>query len=307
MRLAFKGRRLGPFPSEGRDKMKIHTVGVVGCGVMGSGISQLCAQKGYKVIICEKDDTILHKGMDSINSALSRLMEKGKISRSDQDDIIGRIEGTSELKVFNVCDLVIEAVTENLDLKKKIFMELDNICPDHTIFTSNTSVLPVIEMARVTKRPDRILGTHFLTPPPVIPLLEIVKTLKTDEGVLRQVVEFGEALGKKVVISTDSPGFIVNRILTAILLNAVRLLDEGVATKEDIETAVKFGLGMSMGPFELLDLIGLDTIVLGTDSLFKELHDPQYACPIKIKRMVGAGWLGRKSGKGFYDYSPKAL
>jgi len=286
--------------------MNISRVGIVGCGVMGSGISQLCAQKGYKVIICEKNETILKKGIDSIGSALSRLMEKGKISRSDRDDILGRIEGTSEFEGFDACDLVIEAVTEDLDLKKEIFTELDNICPEKTILTSNASVLPVIEMAQATSRPDKVLGTHFLTPAPIIPLLEIVRTLKTDEAILKQIVEFGQHLGKRVVISSDSPGFIVNRILTPILLNAVRLLDEGVATKEDIETAVKFGLGLPMGPFELLDLIGLDTIVLGTDALFKELNDPQYACPVKIRRMVSAGWLGRKSGKGFYEYSPQA-
>lgn len=283
--------------------MNISRIGIVGCGVMGSGISQLCAQKGYKVIISEKNEAILEKGIESIGSALSRLIEKGRISRSDRDDILGRIKGTSEFRGFEECDLVIEAVTEDLDLKKKIFMELDNICPKKTILTSNTSVLPIIEMARATSRPDKVLGTHFLTPAPVIPLLEVVRTLKTDQAILRQVVEFGQHLGKRVVISSDSPGFIVNRILTSILLNAVRLLDEGVATKEDIETAVKFGLGLPMGPLKLLDLIGLDTIVLGTDALFKELNDPQYACPVKIRRMVSAGWLGRKSGKGFYEYS----
>ena len=283
--------------------MNISNVGIVGCGVMGSGLGQLCAQKGCNVIICEKNEAVLKKGFDSIRSDLSRLMKAGRLSRSDNDNILKRIKGTCEFKDFSTCDLVIEAVTEDLDLKKKIFKELDSICPEQTILTSNTSVLPIIEMAGQTSRQERVLGTHFLTPPQIIPLVEVIRTLKTDEAVVKTVVEFCRHLGKQVVISSDSPGFIVNRILTAILLNAVRLLEEGVATKEDIETAVKVGLGLPMGPFELLDLIGLDTIVLGTDALFKELNDPQYDCPLKIRRMVSAGWLGRKSGKGFYEYS----
>jgi 3-hydroxybutyryl-CoA dehydrogenase len=283
--------------------MIIRKVGVVGCGVMGSGIGQLCAQKGCSVIICEKNETLLKKGFDSIRSELSKLIKTEMISRSDDDAILGRIEGTCELKKFSACDLVIEAVTEDLALKKKIFRELDNVCPEETILATNTSVLPVIEMARVTSRPDKVLGTHFLTPPQIIPLLEIVRTLKTDAAILKDVAAFGSRLGKQVVISSDSPGFIVNRILTAILFNAVRLLEEGVGTKEDIETAVKSGLGLPMGPFKLMDLIGLDTLVLGADALFQDLNDPQYACPLKIRRMVSAGWLGRKSGKGFYEYS----
>lgn len=285
--------------------MNIGRVGIVGCGVMGSGIALLCAQKKYKVVICEKDETVLKKGMASIGSELSKLMDRTGLTESGRDEILSRIEGTCGFQSFQTCDLVIEAVTENLELKKKIFMTLDDICPEHTVFASNTSVLPVIEMARVTKRPDRVLGTHFLTPPQIIPLLELVKTLKTSETVLNTVKEFGQSLGKRVVISEDRPGFIVNRILTPILLNAVRLLEEGVGTKEDIETAVKTGLGLPMGPFELMDLIGLDTIELGTGAMFTELSDQQYACPVRIRRMVGAGWLGRKSGKGFYEYPDK--
>lgn len=282
--------------------MSIRKVGIVGCGVMGSGIGLLCAQKGYGVIICEKNETLLKTGFDSIRSELSKLRKAGKIADSDGDAIFGRIEGTCEFNKFNTCDLVIEAVTEDLDLKKKIFRELDKVCPEETILASNTSVLPVIEMARVTSRPDKVLGTHFLTPPQIIPLLEIVRTLKTDAATLETVAAFGSLLGKQVVISSDSPGFIVNRILTTILFNAVRLLEEGIGTEEDIETAIKSGLGLPMGPFKLMDLIGLDTLVLGADALFQELNDPQYACPLKIRRMVSAGWLGRKSGRGFYKY-----
>ncbi len=285
--------------------MNISRVGIVGCGVMGSGIALLCAQKKYQVVICEKDEAVLKKGMASIGSELSKLMDRTGLTESGRDEILSGIEGTCEFQSFQTCDLVIEAVTENLGLKKKIFMTLDDICPEYTVFATNTSVLPVIEMAGVTKRPDRVVGTHFLTPPRIIPLLELVKTLKTSETVLKTVKEFGQSLGKRVVISEDRPGFIVNRILTPILLNAVRLLEDGTGTKEDIETAVKTGLGLPMGPFELMDLIGLDTLKLGTDAMFMELQDQQYACPVRIRRMVGAGWLGRKSGKGFYEYPGK--
>jgi 3-hydroxybutyryl-CoA dehydrogenase len=284
--------------------MKIHQVGIVGCGVMGSGIGLLCAQKGFKVILSEKDELSLRRGLDSMGSELSRRMEKGKVSQPEKDEILGNIEGTTDFKTFGNCDLVIEAVPEDLELKKKVFRDLDRFCTDRTILASNTSVLPIIEIAQATSRPERVLGTHFLTPPQVIPLLEIVRTLKTDEVVLRQIIEFGGNLEKKVVISKDRPGFIVNRILTSILFNAVRLMEEGVANKEDIESAAKVGLGLSMGPLEMMDLIGLDTIVMGADALFKELNDPQYLCPVEIRRMVGAGWLGRKSGKGFYEYPP---
>lgn len=282
----------------------IGKVGIVGCGVMGSGIGQLCALKGFHVTLCEKDEALLKKGLKVIEAGVAVLAKKGKINESDHIRILGSIRGTTDIKDFHECDLVIEAVPEDLGLKKRVFMELDGVCKGEAILASNTSVLSVIEMARVTSRPEKVLGTHFLTPPQVNPLLEIVKTLRTSQKTLTKIVEFGESLGKKVIVSKDSPGFVVNRILTAVLLNAVRLLDEGVATKEDIETAVTVGLGMPMGPFGLLDLIGLDTIAMGTEALFRDLNDPQYACPLRIKRMVSAGWLGRKSGKGFYEYTP---
>jgi len=289
-------------PMKKKTGMKIGRIGIVGCGVMGSGIAQLCAQRGHSVIVSEASEATLAKGMERIRSALSRLVEKGKLSQSDKSETLGRIVSTSRWEGFDACDLVIEAVTEDLELKKHIFEMLDRICPEKTILATNTSVLSVIEIAKVTSRPHQVLGTHFLTPPDIIPLLELVRTLKTDPEIVRRMAAFGEHIGKKVVVSNDRPGFIVNRILTAILLNAVRLLDEGVAGKEDIEAAVKTGLGLPMGPFELMDLIGLDTLALGTDAMFRELNDPQYACPVRIRRMVSAGWLGRKSGKGFYEY-----
>jgi len=283
--------------------MKIDHVGVVGCGVMGSGIAQICAMKGYRVVVCEKTETLLGKGMAFIQKELLWLAKAEKLSDDEAKTIFGRIKKATTLNAFDVCDLVIEAVTEDLELKKSLFKELDGVCPDHCLLATNTSVLPVIEMARATGRPEKVLGAHFLTPPPVIPLLELVQTLMTSEETLKEITDFGRSLGKRVVVSQDRPGFIVNRVLTSILFNGVRLLEEGIADKESIDAAMEVGLGLPMGPLRLLDLIGMDTVVLGSDALFKELNDPQYACPISIRRMVAAGWLGRKSGKGFYKYS----
>jgi len=274
--------------------MEINRVGIVGFGVMGIGIAQLCARKNLDVIVCETEESLLKKGLDKI---------RGRIKNpADREKIVSNISTTCELNSFGACDFVIEAVTENLALKKDIFKRLDGICPVHTIFATNTSVLPVVEMAKATQRPEKVVGTHFLTPPQVNPLLEIVKTVLADEATLATTIEFGRFLGKEVIVSNDYPGFIVNRILTPILLNAIRLLEQDIGTKEDIETAVKVGLGLPMGPFALMDLIGLDTIKKGTDAMFAELNDPQYASPVLMNRMVSAGLLGEKSGQGFYTY-----
>lgn len=254
------------------------------------------------MIVVEKDPTVLEKGLATIDHALSRLASDGKLSPDQKKLVLSRISGTVDLERLQACDVVIEAIPEDLDSKKEIFKKLDEICPAHTILATNTSVLPVIEMAQCTARPEQVIGMHFLTPPPVIPLLEVIRTLKTSQTTLETVQAFASRIGKQVVVSEDRPGFIVNRILTSILFSAVRLLEEGVATKEDIDTAVTQGLGMPMGAFKLLDLIGLDTIVLGSQSLFEELNESQYFCPISIRRLAAAGLLGRKTGKGFYDY-----
>lgn len=282
--------------------MEIQSVGVVGCGIMGSGIAQICAQKGYEVFVSEKEKNFLNQGLTAIDKTLQKLVAGNKLSEGEKEEILGRVKGATGLDHLAQCDLVIEAVTEDLALKQKIFASLDEICRTTAILATNTSVLPVIEMARATSRPDKVVGTHFLTPAPVIKLLEVVKSVAISQKTLETTRRFGERLGKKIVVSQDRPGFIVNRILTAILFNAVRLLEEGVASKEDIDTAIRVGLGLPMGAFQLLDLIGMDTVLLGSSAMFEELNDPQYFCPITIRRMVSAGMLGRKTGKGFYHY-----
>jgi 3-hydroxybutyryl-CoA dehydrogenase len=282
--------------------MKIQRVGIVGCGIMGSGIAQLCAQKGCDVFVTEKNSAVLEKGLAAIRAGLKKIVDSGRLVDPDVSDIMGRIHGASEFNHLAGCDFVIEAVTEDLSLKKEIFGKLDKLCGEEAILATNTSVLSIVEVAKATSRAENVIGTHFLTPPPVIELLEVIPTLLTSRSTLETTKQFGTFLGKKVVVSADRPGFIVNRILTSIMFNAVRLLEEGVATQEDIDTAVTAGLGLPMGAFELLDLIGMDTVLLGSTEMFKELNDSQYFCPVSIRRMVSAGLLGRKTGRGFYRY-----
>jgi len=282
--------------------MEIKKVGVVGCGTMGSGIVQLCAQSGYQVVVSEINDQFLNKGLASIDKVLTRIVDKGKISQADKDATLGRIKGTTNTGDFGDCDLVVEAAIENLDLKKKIIGELDGICRPDTILASNTSVLSVIDMAVVTKRMDKVLGLHFFNPVPVMKLLEIVRTIATSDETIAASVEFGKSLGKTTVIAQDKPGFIVNRLWVAYMLHAVRLLEEGYASKEDIDSAITMGLNYPMGPLTLADFSGLDILVFTADALYAELKDPRYIAPTLLRKMVTAGWLGRKTGKGFYEY-----
>jgi 3-hydroxybutyryl-CoA dehydrogenase len=282
--------------------MEIKKVGVVGCGSMGAGIAQLCAQSGYQVVVSDINDDFLNKGLAFIEKTLARSVEKGKLAQADKDAITGRIKGTTSTKDFADCDLVIEAAIENLDLKKKIFAELDGICPPDAILATNTSCLSIIDMAVVTKRPDKVVGLHFFNPAPIMKLLEIVKTIATSDEVLKTSQKFGESLGKTNVIAQDAPGFIVNRLWLPFLLHCIKLYEDGVASREDIDNAIQLGLGYPMGPLTLADMVGIDIVKFVSDALYEQLKDPRYIVPTLVDKMVAAGWLGRKTGKGFYDY-----
>jgi len=282
--------------------VEIKKVGVVGCGSMGGGIAQLCAQSGYQVVVSDINDEFLKRGMGFIDKTLGRSVEKGKLSQADKDAIMGRLKGTTSTKDFADCDLVIEAAIENLELKKKIFAELDGICKPDAILATNTSCLSIIEMAMATKRPDKVLGLHFFNPAPVMKLLEIVKTIATGDEVLETSQKFGESLGKTNVTAQDAPGFIVNRLWLPFLLHSIKLYEDGVASREDVDNAIQLGLGYPMGPLTLADMVGIDVVKFVSDALYEQLKDPRYIVPTLVDKMVAAGWLGRKTGKGFYDY-----
>ena len=282
--------------------MEIKKVGVVGCGIMGGGITQVCARSGYQVVVSEISDELLNKGLASIASFLTKSVDKGKITQQDKDATLNRIKGTTNIKDFSDCDVVIEAAIENLDLKIKVFAELDRICPKHAILATNTSCLSIIDMAMATTRPEKVLGLHFMNPVPIMKLLEIVKTITTSDETLEVSQDFGNSLGKTIVIAQDTPGFIVNRLLVPFILNAIRMLEAGIATREDIDTAINLGLNHPIGPLALLDLVGLDTTLFIANAMYEETKDPRFASPTLLKKMVTTGWLGRKTGKGFYEY-----
>jgi 3-hydroxybutyryl-CoA dehydrogenase len=283
--------------------MEITKVGVVGCGLMGSGIAQVCTEAGYQVVVSEINDERLNKGLSSIAKVLARGVEKGKLTAEYKDDILGRVKGTTSITDFFDCNLIIEAVVENMDLKKSLFSELDQICPKDTILATNTSVLSVIDIAVATKMPEKVLGLHFFNPVPIMELVEVIKTIATSEDILNTAVEFIKSLGKKPIVAQDTPGFVVNRLLAPFLNNAIRMLEDGIATREDIDNGIKLGLNHPIGPLRLLDFIGLDTVYYGAIDMYDKFKEPQYAPPVLLGKMVAAGWLGRKSGKGFYDYS----
>lgn len=282
--------------------MDIKTVGVVGCGLMGSGVAEVAARCGYRVIVSEANDALLAQGLDRVRASLTKAVSRGKATQGEMDEALARIQGTTCLEDFAPCDLIVEAVTEDMVLKKQIFAALDTICPTHTIISSNTSCLCVTEMASVTQRADRVLGLHFFNPVPVMKLLEIVRTILTSDETLEICRTFGESLGKTVVVAPDTPGFIVSRLLIPYLLNAIRAVENSVASVEDIDQAMKLGTNNPMGPLELSDFIGLDTMLNIATQMFDEFKDPAYAPSPLLKRMVLAGHLGRKTGEGFYTY-----
>lgn len=282
--------------------MELKTIGVVGAGLMGSGIAQTVAQSGYQTVLSEINQQLLDKGLGMIKNNLSNAVSKGRIQQADMDAVMGRIKGITSVKDFKDCDLIVEAAVENMDLKKKIFAELDQVCPPHTIIGTNSSSLSVIDLAMATKRPDKILGLHFFNPVPVMKLLEIVKTIVTTDETLDICKAFGAKLGKTVITAKDSPAYIVNRLLIPYLMAAVRLYEVGYASKEDIDAGMRLGCNYPMGPLELMDFVGCDTALYAAQAMYDELHEPQMAPPLLLKKMVAAGQLGRKTGKGFYDY-----
>jgi len=282
--------------------MEIKKVGVVGCGIMGGGIAQVCAQSGFQVVVSEVRDDLLKKGLAGIEGNLNRAVEKGRMKAEEKAAVMGRIKGTLETRDFGDCDVVIEAAIERMDLKKKIFADLENVTQKHALLASNTSSMSIIDMAMATKRPDKVLGLHFFNPVPVMRLMEIVRTIATSDETIETAKVFAKAVGKTAVIAKDTAGFIVNRILSSLMMTAVRMYEIGVASKEDIDTAVQLGLNHPMGPLALADLVGIDTCVAIVDTLYDEFKDPQYVTPSGMRDMVTAGYLGRKSGKGFYDY-----
>jgi 3-hydroxybutyryl-CoA dehydrogenase len=282
--------------------MAIEKVGVAGCGLMGSGIAQVCAQAGCDVVVREVSQELLEKGLKNIEKNLARLVEKGTMTSADRDAVRGRLHGTTKIEDFADRDLVIEAIIEQLPAKKEFYGTLDKICGPAAIFASNTSSLTVTEMATATKRPERFVGLHFFNPVPVMKLVEVVRTIATDPKVYDEMVEFGRKVGKVPVRARDSSGFIVNRLLVPYLLDAVRALEEGVGSIEDIDNSMKLGCGYPMGPFTLLDFVGLDTTYYISQIMFDEFREKRFAAPPLLKRMVLAGWNGRKAGRGFYDY-----
>jgi 3-hydroxybutyryl-CoA dehydrogenase len=283
--------------------MDVNKVGVVGAGLMGHGIAQVSAQAGYDVVLREVDDATLQKGIGKIEKQLGRAVEKGRMEQSDADAVRGRIDGTTDYNDLADCDLVIEAISEDLGKKLEMWRELDGIVKDGAVFATNTSSLSVIDQAASTKRPDRFIGLHFFNPAQVMPLLEVVQTVTTDEESLATGFAFGEKLGKLTVHAKDKTGFIVNRLLVPYMLDAIRAYEEGVGSVDQIDAAMKAGANHPMGPFTLLDFVGLDTTKSIADIMFDEYRERRFAAPPTLRKMVAAGFYGRKSGKGFYDYS----
>jgi 3-hydroxybutyryl-CoA dehydrogenase len=281
---------------------EIRTVGVCGAGLMGNGIAQTCAAAGFNVILMEVAEEPLRRGVTSITKSLDKFVEKGKLQQQERDATVARIKPTTKVADLAGCDLIIEAIVENVEVKTKLFTQLDELLAPHAIICTNTSSLCVIELAAKTKRPNRVAGLHFFNPVPIMKLVEVVKTIATTQDVIDALFAFSKKLGKEPILAQDTPGFVVNRLLIPYLLYAIRCYEGGLASKEDIDKGMKLGCGYPMGPLELLDFVGLDTTYFIANIMFDEFKDPAMAAPPLLKRMVLAGRFGRKSGKGFYDY-----
>ena len=282
--------------------MEIQRIGVIGVGLMGAGVAEVCARAGYDTLVREINDEFLAKGLERVEASMQSAVQRGKLASADQEAARSRVRGTTRLEDFADRDLVIEAAIEDLHLKKELFKQLDQICPPHAILTSNTSSIPIIQLAAATQRPGRVLGMHFFNPVPTMQLIELVRTLTTSDETLETVRAVGERLGKRMIVSRDRAGFIVNYLLVPYLLDAIRLLEQEFASKEDIDVGMMLGGSYPMGPFTLLDFVGLDTAVHVADVLFEEFKESRFAVPTLLRQMVAAGWLGRKSRRGFYHY-----
>ncbi|HWM94220.1 MAG TPA: 3-hydroxybutyryl-CoA dehydrogenase [Thermoanaerobaculia bacterium] len=285
--------------------MTIKKVGVLGCGLMGSGIAEVSARSGYETVVREVSQELVDKGLGKIQGSLGKAVEKGKLDAAARDEAAGRLKGVVDLSDLADCDLVVEAIVENLDEKRKTFTILDEAVKEGAIFASNTSSLTITQMSMFTKRPERFVGLHFFNPVPVMKLVEVVRTLVTSEETFNEASEFVRSLGKEPIACRDNSGFIVNRLLVPYLLDAIRALEEGVGSVEDIDKGMQLGCGYPMGPFTLLDFVGLDTTYYIADIMFEEYREKRFAPPPLLKQMVMAGRLGRKSGRGFYEYGKK--
>jgi 3-hydroxybutyryl-CoA dehydrogenase len=282
---------------------EIRTVGVLGCGLMGSGIAQVCAQAGFETRVREVSDALLERGLQGIGKRLAREVEKEKLTEGERDAALARLRGTTRLEELAGCDLVIEAVVEDLEVKNEIWRALDGLCPPGTIFASNTSSLTIADMAAATSRPERMVGLHFFNPVPVMKLVEVVRSLATDPAAFETAFDFARALGKEPIACRDSSGFVVNLLLVPYMMDAIRALEQGVASIADIDAGMRLGTGHPMGPFTLCDFVGIDTLDRIGGIMFEEYREKRYASPPLLRRMVSLGYLGRKSGRGFYDYS----
>jgi len=283
--------------------MQIKSVGVAGCGLMGSGIAQVAAEAGYRVVVREVSDELIKKGLGRIDSFLQKGVDKGKLEAARKAEVMGRLQGTTDVAALAGCDIVVEAVIESLDAKRELYAALDAAAAAHTIFASNTSSLSITELAAFTKRPDRFVGLHFFNPVPLMKLVEVVRAPLTSPETLETAFDFAGSLGKSPVRTADKTGFIVNRLLVPYLLDAIRAFEEGVGSIEDMDKAMQLGCGYPMGPFTLLDFVGLDTTYYIANIMFDEFRERRFAPPPLLKRMVQAGFLGKKTGKGFYDYA----